>query len=256
MYCLFNVLRNSAVQCTVSSSNNIGYTNSVYMVSSLSSTLLVVTTALRLLISKTPISLFALMVCSLSLYSVVCHQLGFGDAVRAYTIGHLRNRSTSMPIWLNKVRCTASNHYLSECYHNGWGSHDCSHSQDVGVTCNSTSMLQVVLILVVSNIILDCTEGDIRLVGGSNVYEGRVEVCHNDVWRAVCDDGQHGGWGRNNGIVACRQLGYLFVRVDRSGSFGQGKGQIRFYNSLCRGTESQLIECGHNRFNYILLSQT
>ena len=48
-----------------------------------------------------------------------------------------------------------------------------------------------------------CTQGDIRLVGGSNEYEGRVEVCNNNAWGTVCDD----LFGTNDANVACRQLG-------------------------------------------------
>ena len=40
-----------------------------------------------------------------------------------------------MPIWLDEVRCTTDNRYLSECNHNGYGDHDCSHSEDAGVAC-------------------------------------------------------------------------------------------------------------------------
>ena len=30
-----------------------------------------------------------------------------------------------------------------------------------------------------------CTDGEVRLVGGSNETEGTVEVCHNKTWGMV-----------------------------------------------------------------------
>ena len=51
-----------------------------------------------------------------------------------------------------------------------------------------------------------CSDGDLRLEGGRTVSEGRVEICQNGTWRAVCGD----SWEDSdlNANIVCRQLGF------------------------------------------------
>lgn len=48
-----------------------------------------------------------------------------------------------------------------------------------------------------------CTEGSIRLVGGANSSEGRVEICRNNDFGTVCAQ----MWDAVDASVVCRQLG-------------------------------------------------
>ena len=112
----------------------------------------------------------------------------------------------------------------------------------------------------------DCTDGDIRLVDGSNELEGRVEVCVDGVWGTVCSD----LWGTEESGVACRQLGFLqtgkanmvphFISNElkccmayplgaqprTNGAFGQGVGDIFLDNVVCDGNELRLTDCASN----------
>ena len=50
-----------------------------------------------------------------------------------------------------------------------------------------------------------CTNGDIRVPTiESSFRAGRISVCINQEWRAVCDT----GWGIQEARVVCRQLGF------------------------------------------------
>ena len=50
---------------------------------------------------------------------------------------------------------------------------------------------------------IGCVEGDIRLAEGTSRLEGRLEICKNNVWGTVCDQ----GWDKLDARVVCRQLG-------------------------------------------------
>ena len=49
----------------------------------------------------------------------------------------------------------------------------------------------------------NCTDGQLRLVGGANIREGRVEICINNAWGTICDDEL---FGTQDAIVVCTQM--------------------------------------------------
>ena len=85
-------------------------------------------------------------------------------------------------------------------------------------------------------------EGDIRLIGGTSLLEGRVEVYHNNSWGSVCDD----EWDITDATVVCQQLG-LFMATSAPGqaAFGPGSGPIWYDNVGCTGSETNLTQCSH-----------
>ena len=53
----------------------------------------------------------------------------------------------------------------------------------------------------------NCSDGDVRLSGGSSSNQGLLEVCINHAWGTVCNN----RFSSEEALVACRQLGKLQV---------------------------------------------
>ena len=53
---------------------------------------------------------------------------------------------------------------------------------------------------------VECEEGEVRLVGGVTNSSGILEVCANGMWGRVCNFFEY--WGPESARVVCRQLGF------------------------------------------------
>ena len=95
-------------------------------------------------------------------------------------------------IFLSFVQCSGTENTLDECQANDLGVHNCDHREDVSVVCQSMERL--------------CEEGQVRLVDGPDGrdYEGRMEICIQNHWGTVCDD----GFNVEEATVVCWQLGF------------------------------------------------
>ena len=147
---------------------------------------------------------------------VVCYMLGYEDS--GQYIGS-RYGAGNGTIWLDDVECNGTEKNIKHCQHKGWGSCNCTHDEDVSVSCPT-----------------------VRLVGGPSPREGRLEVYHDGTWRSVCDDHFNDAAAR----VVCYMLGY--------GRLGRYRGSVTYDSPLsawldnvqCSGTETDIANCQHS----------
>ena len=121
----------------------------------------------------------------------------------------------------------------------------------------------------VSLISAPCTSGDVRLTGGQEENEGRLEICSSrSTWGTVCNK----EWTEANSKVACRDLGfgfekgyyyvsptkYLFLTDLSTGSyqtyttFDRTPATIAITADYvkCLGSESSMKECIYFSYSY------
>ena len=91
----------------------------------------------------------------------------------------------------------------------------------------------------------------VRLVNGSTLYEGRVEVQYNGVWGTICDY----GWDLHDAQVVCNQLGFgKSTAALHNAFYGEGIGRTWLYNLNCVGNEESIGNCSHNGWGYYYCS--
>uniref|UniRef100_A0A9L0SM45 Scavenger receptor cysteine rich family member with 4 domains n=1 Tax=Equus caballus TaxID=9796 RepID=A0A9L0SM45_HORSE len=179
---------------------------------------------------------------------VACREAGCGPALGATGLGHFGYGRG--PVLLDNVGCTGTEARLSDCFHLGWGQHNCGHHEDAGALCSGPEELGLQVQQDGSETTWVPTprprDGHLRLANGAHRCEGRVELFLGQRWGTVCDD----AWDLRAASVLCRQLGCgQALAAPGEAHFGPGRGPILLDNVKCRGDESALLLCSHIRWD-------
>ncbi|XP_038614782.1 scavenger receptor cysteine-rich domain-containing group B protein [Tachyglossus aculeatus] len=180
---------------------------------------------------------------------VACRQAGCGPALGATVLGYFGYGTG--PVLLDNVDCTGREARLGDCFHLGWGQHNCGHHEDAGVICRGPEEAgdhvgEEGPEATTASILPPRDVGHLRLANGSHRCEGRVELFLQRQWGTVCDD----AWDLRAVRVVCRQLGCGSELAARGEAhFGPGAGLILLDNVKCKGDEASLLSCSHIRWD-------
>ncbi|XP_071476169.1 scavenger receptor cysteine-rich domain-containing protein DMBT1-like [Diadema antillarum] len=155
--------------------------------------------------------------------NVVCRMLGYQEASEARCCANFGQGSGD--ILLDDVSCSGNEDNLADCQHREFGTHNCVHGEDAGVVCPDVP---------------------IRIVGGRNDLEGRLEVFYNGEWGTVCSN----GWDFDDASVVCRQLGFDGSSLNLFTYYPENDDTAIVSNIQCTGAEQRFDEC-HNE-GYLL----
>ncbi|XP_072035558.1 scavenger receptor cysteine-rich domain-containing group B protein-like [Amphiura filiformis] len=185
-----------------------------------------------------------------SQWATVCDN-GFGHdeaEVICRQLGHSTDHAT--PVYdgpwsdgtgliANITNCPASGNTVDDCNYDGDDSilsssagdstktTQCTHSEDVGVHCIEDSD----------------PIPELRLVGGTSTYSGRVEINLFGSWGTICHNGHF--W-YDDAKVVCRHLGlpHTYARAVKN-VFPGGSGSIIYSDLQCNGDEERIDFCQH-----------
>ena len=107
------------------------------------------------------------------------------------------------PVGWSYVYCKGWETTIHDCTRSTYPSFTCYPQYTVGVTCKEGKCNNDTACIVICTCI-DCANGDVRVLGGGFDNEGTVEVCYNNIWGVISDQ----GWTSADARVVCNQLGY------------------------------------------------
>ncbi|KAH3822911.1 hypothetical protein DPMN_124705 [Dreissena polymorpha] len=117
---------------------------------------------------------------------VVCNQLGMSSFYRLQTVDFPKGTSK---IWLHVHACNYGTLSINNCTHHGWGQHNCTHDNDIGVLC----------------VYKNCRPG-------SKIANGNITSSssgYGSTGRVVCDPGYRPNRNLTDGGVRCLRNGEL-----------------------------------------------
>ncbi|XP_062274550.1 scavenger receptor cysteine-rich type 1 protein M130-like isoform X2 [Scomber scombrus] len=139
--------------------------------------------------------------------AVACRELDCGSAV---STGR-RFESSRRPVWRINPNCLQSGSALRDCAS--------SHS--------SSSIME-----------LTCSDS-VRLVNGTSLCSGRLEVKSEQLWSSVCE----AEFDQQDAEVVCRELGCGAPSVLQGALYGEVEAPMWTKEFQCGGNESALLDC-------------
>uniref|UniRef100_A0A668U0G5 Scavenger receptor cysteine-rich type 1 protein M130-like n=1 Tax=Oreochromis aureus TaxID=47969 RepID=A0A668U0G5_OREAU len=139
--------------------------------------------------------------------AVVCEHLDCGSAVSV----KVERKRSSRPSWRIRRDCVPSTSGLREC-----------------ATPSSTTFI----------LKLTCSDS-VRLLNGSSLCSGRLEVKSNQSWSSVCE----ADFDQQDAEVVCRELGCGPPSVLQGALYGDVEAPVWSKEFQCGGHESALLDC-------------
>lgn len=85
----------------------------------------------------------------------------------------------------------------------------------------------------------------IRLTGGKNNSQGRVELNYDGTWGSICDY----QFDTEEARVICQQMGFIDGHAFKNSYFGNGTGPVYITDLACTGNETTLLSCPNAGWN-------